>query len=159
MARRHILFLFLCAALWSVASARADDHLGETVVINKLDDLNFGSWSGTGNITRVSRHCVASTASGNLFSITLTGNGPGGSFTLASGPGSLPYRVWYRDRPGQAWQEASPGVTIFNLVGRNNPNNCRGQRQRVRVRFMANDLAAATAGTYSGTLTLLVAPM
>ena len=155
--RRFLLGLLLAVAGWTVFSpieARA-----QTVIINKLDNLRFGSWSGNGNITRTSRHCVASTAAGNRFNITITGDGPGGNFTLASGPSALPYRVWYRDWPGQAWQQVTPGVTLFNLRGRNNPNNCQGQRQRLRVRFMANDLAAARAGAYSGTLTLLVAPM
>ena len=154
---RFLLGLLLAAA--SFAALPPAEARAQTVIINKLDDLNFGSWSGNGNITRTSRHCVASTAAGNLFNVTITGNGPGGSFTLASGPSALPYRVWYRDWPGQAWQQVTPGVTLFNLRGRNNPNNCQGQRQRLRVRFMANDLAAASAGSYSGTLTLLVGPM
>ncbi len=148
-----VFFVVLSAAVLAAGPARA-----QTVVINKLDDLNFGAWSGGGNMTRTSRHCVASTAPGNLFNVTIAGNGPGGSFTMV-GPGSLPYRVWYRDRAGNPWIEAQPGVTILNLLGRNNPNNCRGQRQRLRVRFMSADLAAARAGSYSGTLTLIVVPM
>ena len=147
------------AAAFLATLVFAEPAFGQTVVINKLDDLNLGTWSGNGNITRTSRHCVASTAPGDLFNITITGDGPGGVFELAGGASSLPYRVFYRDWPGNPWAQVAPGVTVFNLRGRNNPNNCAGQRQRLRVRFMGADLAAVMAGSYSGTLTLVVSPM
>ena len=159
MARhRRVLLCLLCAAVWAM-TLPANTARAQTVVINKLDDLNFGAWSGTGNITQTSRHCVASTAAGSLFSVIITGDGPGGAFTLANGPGTLPYVVSYRDKPGSSWNQIQPGVGLLNQVGRNNPNNCTGQQQEVRVQLLASDLAAAPAGTYSGTLTLLVGPM
>ena len=156
--RSRLLFWLLLASVWTsnlpVGTARA-----QTVVINKLDDLNFGAWSGSGNMTQTSKHCVASTAPGNLYSITISGDGAGGAFTLGSGPGTLPYVVSYRDDQGSAWNQIQSGVTLFNQAGRSNTSNCPSQKQEVRVQFMANDLAAAPAGAYSGTLTLLVGPM
>lgn len=149
----------ICAAIAGVLFIAGPADAQNLVIINKLDDLDHGSWSGTGNLTRTSRHCVASTAPGNLYSVTITGDGPGGAFEARSGPDTLPYIVFYRDQPGNSFVQVTSGVPLTDLVGQNNPNRCRGQRQRVRVRFLAADLAAAPAGTYGGTLTLLVAPM
>ena len=139
--------------------AAATPGLAQQVIINKLDDLDHGIWPGTGNLVRTSRHCVARTAPGNLFSITILGDGPGGAFEARNGAATLVYDVRYRDRSGVPFVPVLAGVPLTNLVGRNNPNNCRGQRQRVRIRFRAADMAAALAGTYTGVLTLIVAPM
>lgn len=153
---RRMLFTALAGAvLLMAAPANAQD----LVIINKLDDLDHGTWSGTGNITRTSRHCVASSAPGNLYSLTITGNGPSGAFEVRNGTEALPYIVDYRDQPGTSFVSVSAGVPLTNLVGQNDPNRCRGQRQRVRVQFQAADLGTARAGPYAGTLTLLVAPI
>ena len=71
----------------------------------------------------------------------------------------LSYKVEYAGRGG-SFTQLSPGVALTNLTG-DTQSQCTGltrQNERVRVTILATNLAAATAGNYSGTLTLVVAP-
>jgi hypothetical protein len=74
----------------------------------------------------------------------------------------LPFQVDYDD--GGGWSQLDPGVQLTGQRGE--PNLVQFLRcliglrppERVRVRFTAQDLGAAIAGSYGGSLTLLVTP-
>ena len=82
---------------------------------------------------------------------------------LLSGPGSLPFQVAYSD-DGGGWSQMSPGIPLSGQRGAPNQNQFErclaGQRspQRVRVRVLAQDMGTAVAGSYDGSLILLVTP-
>ncbi len=134
----------------------APTAMAANVVINKLDDLNLGTWNGKKNLKRHTNHCVA--ADDEEFTIIITGDGPGGAFTVASGAALLPYRVFYKDQPDEDYIRVRSGVPIDDLEGGENPYKCKGQKQRLQVRIRARDLAMVPAGTYSGIITLMVYP-
>ena len=131
------------------------------VWISGLSDLNFGSWSGIGDLEGEVEHCVLGPRGGR-FAIETTGDGPSGAFVLDGGPASLPFQVDYDD--GSGWSQMDPGVPLTGQRGSANQNQfdrcLSGSRppERIRVRILAQDLAGAVAGSYGGTLTLLVTP-
>ena len=135
--------------------------LSAQALITGLSDLQFGSWSGLGDLEGAVDHCVFARPGGG-YSVAATGVGSGGAFVLQNGPGTLPFRVDYDD--GSGWDQLDPGVPLTGQSGAPNQNQLErcldGRRppERVRVRILAQDLAAAVAGGYGGSLTLLITP-
>jgi hypothetical protein len=147
------------AGAWGLMFA---PEVAAQVQISGLSDLQLGTWSGSGDLEGVGDHCVLGPRGGR-YAILATGVGSGGAFVLLNGPGSLPFQVDYSD-DGGGWSQMSPGVPLTGQRGAPNENQFErclaGQRspQRVRVRVLAQDLGAAVAGSYDGSLTLLVTP-
>jgi hypothetical protein len=135
--------------------------LSAQYLITGLSDLQFGSWAGISDLEGVVDHCVFARPGGG-YSVAATGVGSGGAFILQNGPGTLPFQVEYDD--GGGWNTLDPGVPLTGQRGAPNANQLErcldGRRppERVRVRVLAQDLGAAVAGSYSGSLTLLIAP-
>jgi hypothetical protein len=135
--------------------------LSAQALITGLTDLPFGVWSGFGDLEGSVDHCVFARPGGR-YGVTATGVGPGGAFVLENGPGTLPFRVDYDD--GSGWNQLDPGVPLAGQRGA--PNLIQfalclfGNRppERVRVRILAQDLGTAVAGSYGGSLTLLIVP-
>jgi hypothetical protein len=154
--RRLVPWIGLAWALSFAPQAAAQ------VQISGLSDLPLGVWSGSGDLEGIVDHCVRG-PQGGRYAIQATGVGSGGTFVLLSGPGSLPFQVDYSD-DGGGWSQMSPGVPLTGQRGAPNQNQFErclaGQTspQRVRVRVLAQDMGAAVAGSYDGSLTLLVTP-
>lgn len=154
--------LLLCAGVavtmfaGPVTSAVIQNDL---VIITKLNDVDLGHWDGQRRRRRTEKHCVASTAHQNLFNITITGDGPGGSFLMENGAAFLPYFVEYRDQGGGGFKRVYPGVPLLYQEGAGDPFNCKNQKQRLRITVLGIHMTQVPAGIYSGTLTLTVAPM
>jgi hypothetical protein len=135
--------------------------LAAQALISGLSDLQLGRWNGTSDMQGEVTHCVYAQRGGR-FSVAATGVGSGGAFVLRNGPRTLSYRVDYND--GSGWRQLNPGVPLSGQRGE--PNLVQlafcllGQRppERVRVRVLAQDLAAAPAGSYNGLLSLLITP-
>jgi hypothetical protein len=146
---------------WAWAVIFASDVAAQ-VQIGGLSDLQLGVWSGSGDLEGIVDHCVRGPRGGR-YAIQATGAGSGGTFVLLNGPGSLPFQVDYSDDDG-GWSQMSPGIALTGQRGAPNQNQFErclaGQRspQRVRVRVLAEDISAAVAGSYDGSLTLLVTP-
>jgi hypothetical protein len=135
--------------------------LSAQALITGLSDLALGRWNGGSDLQGEVDHCVYARPGGR-FSVAATGVGSAGAFVLQNGPGTLPFRVDYND--GSGWSQLNPGVPLSGQRGEPNLvqlTRCLlGQRppERVRVRILAQDLAAAPAGSYDGSLTLLITP-
>lgn len=133
----------------------------QQVIVNGLDDIDLGTWSGAGGMTATMDHCLGigngTTDRGRL---TITGSGAGGAFTLDGGAGTtpLPFTVDYNPR-GSGWRAVTAGVAMTNLRGTRATSCLAGtQGSRIRVTIAESAIAAARAATYSGVLTLVVAP-
>ncbi len=150
--------LAIVAGAALVPSGRAQAQA--LVIVNRIDDLPFGTWSGSGQMQQTMRHCVGSTSLGNRFNVRATGSGSGGAFTVASGANLVAYTVEYRSPTSGAFQPLTPGVPRGGFVGTTTINCSFGLSEpaELRVIFSVADLTAARAGTYSGVLTLTVAP-
>jgi hypothetical protein len=143
----------------STGSTAISARSGIFIWITALDDLNFGTWNGSSNLTRDSFHCVGTNQATRRFNIRAVGSGAGGAFTLADGSGgTLAYAAAYRSGTGVN-RALSPNVAQTGHVGVA-LSACRGgsQTMRLRLTISAAQFGAARDGVYTGTLTLTVAP-
>jgi hypothetical protein len=139
----------------------------DTVRISGLSDVAFGTVSDFASDSVMSQSlCLhAKAPPGDNYRITATGSGAGGSFLLSSGSGTLPYDVQWNDAAGK-----TSGVQLIanqplsaqqSTSGSGSPDDCSkgpATTASLIVILRSSALAAASSGTYSGTLTLLVAP-
>ena len=154
--------LGLCLATAGLAAAETPPiqlaAVGTSILVNNLTDLNFGTWSGIGQLRLTEDICVGTNAAPYRYSITVTGSGAGGAYTIGNGVTALPYTLEYRDRSG-GFAAMTSGTALTNQRG-DTIATCTGggQNGRLRVTFQEADLLVATAGNYNGALTLVVAP-
>lgn len=143
-----------------------------------LDDIDLGTWSGSGDMSANEDICVAFNGTGPRFFgqtdnylIRATGDGtPGnpGAFTLSNGVEAIDYRVILTDLNNQIELTAgnittgqillNPGynANIAALAG-GFASACINPNATITVLIEEAELAAGS-GTHTGTLTLELAP-
>jgi hypothetical protein len=143
----------------STGSTTISARSGIFIWITGLDDLDFGTWNGSSNLTRDSFHCVGTNQATRRFNIRAVGSGAGGAFTLSNGSGgTLAFSAAYRSATG-ANRALAPNVVQTGHVGVA-LSACRAgsQTMRLRLTISTGQFGAARDGVYTGTLTLTVAP-
>jgi len=133
--------------------------VNDEVRISNLVDIN-GVFDGTNDIVGSSPACVYRNGTG-LYQITASGSGAAGAFTITDGvfPTPIPYTVTYDDGSGAS--AMATGVTLAGQTGADPASDTcagTGDNGTVGVTIAATDIVAAPAGSYTGTLTLVVAP-
>lgn len=128
------------------------------VLVTNLNDIALGTYSGTGNLSNSDNFCIYHNGDGK-FNITMNGSGTGSAYTLANGSNLLPYTVGFTN--GAA--PIAPMTTLVALTGQTGANlvdsTCSGgDNVKVDITVANASLATAPAGTYTGTLTMVVAP-
>jgi hypothetical protein len=130
------------------------------VQISALDDIALGPYVGAGDETGTDDLCVYSNNGG--YDITATGNGSGGQAFELTGTSSavIPYTVEWATSAGAGTGTAlTTGVTLAGQGGTFSTPDCGGvDNAQVIVTVADADLAAAPSDSYTGVLTLLVAP-
>ncbi|HEY9033719.1 MAG TPA: hypothetical protein VIN71_07275 [Pseudomonadales bacterium] len=135
--------------------------IDDLVQISRLNDITFGAYAGSGNLTATEAFCVYRNGTG-LYQVTLTGDsdglgGPGTDFFVTSGANVLPYTVDYDDGSGALAVTSATPVTTRQ--GHQTLPDCGvADNTSLTVTLLEADLQAAVAGAYAGTLTLVVAP-
>lgn len=127
------------------------------VQINRLTDMAFGALPTSGaDQTQTESVCAASGLLGGLYSVTATGSGNGGIFTLANGSAALPYEVQWSSAAGQsAGTNLTAGSALTGLTAA--LLNCAlGPNASLIVIIRGAQIVKATAGSYSGTLTIIL---
>jgi hypothetical protein len=143
---------------------RAPDFAqAQQVQISKLTDVAFGTIANfTTDQTNSQSVCAYSSATGGRYSVTASGSGSGGAFTLASGGSQLAYEVQWAATANQTTGVAlTPGVALTGQTGNGLTATCFFgfvPTASLITILRASALSAASAGTYSGTLSLLIAP-
>lgn len=169
--------LAACALLVpSVASAANQGTLGASstgsvdisatvpgrVQISGLSDVAFGTVDPTVPASSAQDVCVWSNTSGRGYNITATGSGASSAFALTDGTNTLPYSVEWAASSGQSSGSAlTAGTTLGGLSSAaTNPSCSAGPASSASlvVKMSTADLQAAVASSYTGTLTLVVAP-
>lgn len=135
----------------------------QQVRISRLTNVGFGTITALGTDQRRTRNvCVYSSAAGGRYSITARGNGAANAFTIASGARTIPYEVQWAQTSGQTVGTAlSSGVALTGQTSAAVNSGCTLAPTRTAtliVILRGANLASATAGAYSGVLTLVVAP-
>ena len=130
------------------------------VQIFGLSDVSFGTLSSvSADVTSSQSVCAYAGLLGGRYSITASGSGSNGAFTLTNGSALLPYEVQWAGTSGQATGTALTANAA--LSGQTTLLNCLlglTTDASLIVILRGTSLSAATAGSYSGTLTLLIAP-
>lgn len=175
---RWRLLLGACALqISALAAAQTQGNLGATstgsvtidavvpgrVQITGLDDVDFGTVEPTGAASEVQDVCVWSNASGRAYNITATGDGGAGTdFSVTDGTNTLDYEVQWNDSAAQtSGTSLTSGTPLTGLSSTAiNPTCSAGPSNSASliVNLSAANLEAAVAGTYTGALTLVVAP-
>lgn len=129
--------------------------------INALSDIAFGDLGNTSvDVSQAQNLCVY--ASNNNYTIKATGSGAGGAFALRSGTSNLPYEVQWGFASGlTSGTKLSPGVALGGRSSGSPNIFCyfnSGSSASLIVTLRAANFSVASAGNYSGTLTLLVSP-
>ena len=133
------------------------------VRITKLSDVAFGSIANLGVDSSQSQSvCLYSDTNTSGYNITATGAGPGGAFQLSSGPIALTYEVQWNSSSGQSSGiQLSPNVPLTGQTSTATQQTCNNgppTSASLIILFRSGVLSSARAGSYSGTLTLVVGP-
>lgn len=132
------------------------------VQISGLTDVVFGTVDPASAASSAENVCVWSNTSGKGYTVTASGNGASNAFTLSDGTNALPYSVEWAASSGQSSGTALvSGSALGGLSSTaTNPTCSAGPAATASlvVKMSAANLQAAVASSYTGTLTLLVAP-
>ena len=153
------LFLILCSSP-SFGQAGGADR----VRISSLSDVPLGTISNfTSDYVRTQSVCLyAKAPPADNYRITATGSGSGGVFSLSSGNDTLPYYVQWSNASDQSngtlLSPNTPLTGLPNFARSPDCSNGPATTASLIVTVRSSDLAGAIAGSYRGSLTLLVAP-
>ncbi|QDM41808.1 hypothetical protein C0V74_12730 [Altererythrobacter sp. TH136] len=151
--------LIFATALFSAAPAAAASSR-----ITGLADVNFGSILSAGHRTSSQSVIVCSYKNNPQdlpYSVTATGSGSGGAFQLESGAAFLPFDVQWADSAGQTGGtllQAGRPAAGFSNGATGFACSTQGGNASLTVTIRSADIAEAPAGTYAGTLQLMIAP-
>lgn len=159
--------LYLSGAFWlafASSAVNAQSTAADKVRISGLSDVAFGTiTSSAADAVRSQSICLyAKAPPTNNYRITASGSGSGGAFYLSSGTDALPYEVHWSNSPGQSnGIQLSPNVPLPGQPNSASNDDCSkgpATTASLIVILRSTALAAAIAGSYNGSLTLLVAP-
>ncbi|WEK00068.1 MAG: hypothetical protein P0Y59_24770 [Candidatus Sphingomonas phytovorans] len=160
MIRRSSLFRTLLRLVVPGALAVPLPAAAQSVQITHLSDLAFGTITNVGVDQLQSESvCAYSGILGGRYTVTASGSGASGAFTLANGSSLLPYEVQWSATSGQ-----TSGTNLTSgaaLAGQTTLLSCpilQTSNASLIVILRAASLSAATAGGYGGTLTIVLAP-
>lgn len=133
------------------------------VRITNLSDVAFGSIANLSvDAARSENVCLFSDTSTAGYNIRATGTGPGGAFQLASGPAAMAYEVQWNTTTGQnSGLQLTPNVPLTGLTSSATHQTCStgaAASASLIIVLRSTALSTASAGNYTGTLTLVVGP-
>ena len=155
--RGAALLAAICALGFSTGAFAASNK----VRISSLNDVTFGTLSDLSSDAAQSQSlCLYSDTATSGYNVTASGGGPGGAFELTSGLSSLAYEVQWSSSSGRSsGVQLSPNVPLTGQTSSASHQVCSNgpaTSASLIVLLRSTSLSSATAGTYSGTLTLLV---
>ena len=161
--RRCWLLARIGAGLALASLASSGVLAADKARITGLSDVAFGMLANLSADSVQSQNvCIFSSSSTNGYNVQAIGSGSGGAFTLASGSNVLGYDVEWNSASGQSSGTLlSPNVALTGQVSSATQQTCNSgpaSSASLIIVLRAAKLSSATAGSYSGTLTLVVAP-
>lgn len=133
-------------------------RVAEMIRISGLDPIDLGAFDGVSNRQGEDDFCVYSNGLTGRYTVTGYGQGGNAEFQVASGAGTLPVQVEYDDgtgfvtmAPGAVAQKQNADGVSLDCIG--------GSNAHLRTTVEAAALRNAPAGTYTGEITLIVAPI
>lgn len=128
-----------------------------------MSDVAFGTIANlSADAINSQSICVYSSSAGSGYNVTASGSGPSGAFQLLSGAQILPFEVQWSATSGQtSGIQLNPNVPLTgqaSIASQQTCNSGPASSASLVVILRSSALTSASAGTYSGTLTLLVGP-
>ena len=156
--RRGTAIAIAASLFWVPAAAGAASG---KVRLTNLADVSFGTLADvTSDAVQSQSLCVYANSPTNSYNVTALGTGPGGSFQLSSGPTAMSYEVQWSDSSGRSsGVQLDPNVPLTGQASAANHQTCStgpASTASLIVVLRSAALSNATAGTYSGSLTLVV---
>lgn len=143
--------------------------IGRVVRIAGLRDFNFGVWNtGDGTLSDNDNVCIGKNDFFGPYAIRASGDGDfldPSAFTLSNGVEQIRYNVFWNDVNGVIGnQPLSPGLILRGQTGTSafvfflNAIGFCINNANLQIDIPQTELDAASGGSYTGTLTLLVIP-
>lgn len=147
---------------FAILSIGPVDPATAKVRITGLSDVSFGTISNlTVDAVQSQSICVYSNGPAQSYSVRADGSGSGGAFTLSNGAATLDYEIRWNNQAGQSNGTALTAGTSLGgqTTGAQNQTCSNGPPTTASliVTLPATSISSATEGTYSGTLTIIVA--
>ena len=152
------------AGIAAVAAAMlalpAPAHAANTVQITKLSDVAIGTIANLGvDTVRSQNVCIFSGRPRNGYHVQAQGSGANSAFTLANGTKALAYEVqWAQTSGASTGTGLSSGVPLTGQTTTATDATCSSGPATTATLFVvvrSTAASSATAGDYSGTLTLV----
>jgi len=133
------------------------------VQLSGLTDVSFTNQDPATAALNAQNVCVWSNTSTKGYNVTATGSGTASAFTLSSGALTVPYSVQWSQSSGQTSGTAlATGTALTGLKSTATSANCSSgvtsSASLIVSMTTANLQTMQAATTYTGTLTLVVAP-
>ena len=158
--RPSLAILGAVAALFGETAAPAASN---KVRISNLSDVAFGMIPNLSSDAVQSQSvCIYADTNTNGYTVTGIGAGPGGTFQLLSGGAALSYDILWSSSSGQSsGSQLTPNVPLTGQVSAATHQSCSNGPSTTAslvVRLRSSVLSSAAAGSYAGTLTLIIGP-
>ena len=129
------------------------------VQISHLDSVDFGQHNGLGDLSVTETFCIYSSEGSYNISVDSTGRTGGNHYLLAtSGGDEIPLAILFADNG------TGPGTVQLNAntasgTGHTSSTDCAGtDNASLTFQLAESDLQAASTGTYSEQITILIVP-
>ena len=147
----------------STGSVAINASVPNRVQLTGLTDVSFANQDPATAATNAQNVCVWSNTSTKGYNVTATGSGTANAFTLANGALTVPYTVEWAGSTGQTSGTAlASGTALTGLTSLATNAQCASGPSKsasLIVRISTANLQTMQAATsYTGTLTLVVAP-
>lgn len=160
------------SAVGGVAFAATQGSLGSTstgtsslsatvtdlVQITDVADITLTAATAADPLAGNDSVCVYSNASGNLYEVTASSANGSGSFELSDGSNTMVYTVNWTDSASSQVALTEGAQTSSNLAGSASTSCADTKTSSVALSVPAATWTTSPAGTYTDTLTLVVAP-
>lgn len=135
----------------------------QSVAISNLADFGFGTIANVSVDTSLAKNiCVYSNTNPSRYSVRATGSGAAGAFTISNGATALAYEVqWAASANQTSGMMLTSGSTLSGLASSAGGSSCAlGFAPSASLIIVLRSAAVSTAqaGSYTGTLTLLISP-
>jgi hypothetical protein len=147
----------------STGSVSIGASVPNRVQLSGLTDVSFTNQDPASAASNAQNVCVWSNTSTKGYNVTASGSGAGSAFTLANGALTVPYSVEWAGSSGQSAGTAlASGSALTGLTSTATNATCSAgasSSASLIVKISSANLQTMQAATtYTGTLTLVVAP-
>jgi hypothetical protein len=150
------------AAALAAALSAAPASAADKVNVSGLRDVSFGTVTSFSDKSVSQSICAYSQSTTNSYAVIATGSGQGGAFTLTSGGASMAYEVLWSATSGQTGgtllEAGRPATGFESAATQKTCNSGPASSASLTVVLRTSALNAATAGPYSGSLQITIAP-